>query len=142
MSKLELKTRKLLRRIFGGIGATAVAFIFQACYGGMFPEPPPPNGYDVKVTGTVKSKTTNLPVKGIKVKNSNSSNSRENGITDENGKFSFYIFGTGQTNFRLSFADIDGSENGCFADTIVVVDNLIRGDDIEVDVELSEIDCE
>ena len=33
MKKIELKSRKLLRKVFNGISLTAVAFMFQACYG-------------------------------------------------------------------------------------------------------------
>ena len=33
MKKIELKSRNLLRTIFGGISFTAMAFVFQACYG-------------------------------------------------------------------------------------------------------------
>ena len=83
MKKIELKSRQLLRKIFNGISLTAVAFIFQACYG------VGPDCYsDVRLTGTVTSKTTNLPIQGIKVTVNDESHNI--GITDENGKFDFY----------------------------------------------------
>ena len=83
MKKLEFKLRKSLRNIFNGISLTAVAFIFQSCYG-----PEPDWRYcDVKLTGTVTSKTTNLPVKGIKIAVDKGLNY---GFTDEDGKFDFY----------------------------------------------------
>jgi len=142
MKKIELKTRKLLRTIFGAISFTAVAFIFQACYG-----PGPDNFYDVKLTGMVVSKTTNLPIKGIKV----SVNDRWNhGITDENGKFDFYAEvpvdgyrGGGGVNYTpdsvwVHFCDIDGIENGLFADSTIII-NPAHKNEVKINVALREI---
>jgi len=42
MRKIELKSRKLLRIIFGSLSLTAMAFVFQACYG----PPPDRHRYD------------------------------------------------------------------------------------------------
>ena len=138
MKILELKSRKLLRKIFNGISLTAVAFIFQACYG------MPPDCYhnDVKFTGTVTSKTTKSPIKGIKVIINDESHNI--GITDENGKFEFYASVRnclGEYSERVSFLDIDGVENGCFADSTIIV-NPARKDEVIVNVELEDKDCE
>ena len=138
MKKIEFKMRKSLRKIFNGISLTAVAFIFQACYG-MGPDC---NHNDVKLTGTVTSKTTNLPIQGIKV--SVNDESHNMGITDENGKFEFYASlrnCPGEYSERVSFLDFDGVENGCYADSIITV-NPARKDVINIDVELEEKDCE
>ena len=140
MSKIELKTRKLLRRIFGGISLTAIAFIFHACYG-----TPYDFGYDIKVTGTVKSKTTHLPIKGIKVSRQNSST---HGITDKNGNFSFYTFINDgryvndstylpEDGIPILFADIDGIENGHFADTTILISPAHK-QEVRINVELRE----
>jgi len=140
MKKLELKSRKILRKILGGISLTAVAFIFQACYG-------PDNGRlsDVKLTGSVTSKTTNMPINGIKISVNEGYNY---GFTDENGKFDFYA-GIPDWNYekdgvyytpgsvKVHFLDIDGIENGNFADTTIVVSrkNL---NEVIINVELRE----
>ena len=126
MKKIELKSRKLLRTIFGSISLTAMAFVFQACYGTK-----EDFYYDIKVSGTVRSKTTDAPIKGIKV----TINSDHNfGITDENGNFDFYAsvpnfyeYYSDSVRFTpdsipVQFLDIDGNENGTFSDTTVVID--------------------
>ena len=138
MKTIELKTRKWLRRIFGGITLTTIAFVFQACYG-----PGPDCSFDTRLSGTVLSKTTNLPIKGIKVKVANSSNY---GITDENGNFDFYAcinnwrYNENQVfpdNLPVMFMDIDGAENGSFTNKEISVD--IKGQDmVKINVELEE----
>ena len=141
MKKIELKSRKLLRKIFGGISVTAVAFAFQACYGmerDMF--------YDVKVTGTVMSKSTNLPIKGIKVIVNDESHNL--GITDKNGKFDFYAGVPSHTyirdgvrykpdSVRVHFRDIDGIENGHFADTTIFI-NPAHKDEVKINMQMIE----
>ena len=128
MKNLELKYRKLLRKIFGGVSLTAMAFVFQACYG-IERDP----FYDIRLTGTVKSKTTNLPIQGIKV----TINGGEitYGFTDEKGKFDFYAsvpnedyihhYNDGERNthdsVRVHFLDIDGIRNGYFEDKIIII---------------------
>ena len=81
MKKIELKSRKLLRKVFNCFSLTAVAFIFQACYG-----PGPDCDCDVRLTGTVTSKTTNLPIAGIRVE----VDQYHYAVTDADGKFDFY----------------------------------------------------
>ena len=145
MRKIELKSRKLLRTIFGGISLTALAFAFQACYG-----PGPDMMYDIKLTGTVKSKNTNLPVKGIKVSVNNGKSELFNsyGITDENGKFDFYASVPNgnyyidsvcyaANNVNIHFLDIDGAENGDFFDKTIVIDPAHK-DEVKINVELEE----
>ena len=129
MKKIETKSRKLLRKIFGSISLTAIAFTFQACYG---PGDPPENK-DIKITGTVKSKTTNMPIKGIKI----AVNEEKNyGLSDEEGKYSFYasVLGWDNTNrltfyatdsLHVHFTDIDGVANGYYKDTLIVLDPQI-----------------
>jgi len=141
MKKIELKSRKLLRTIFGTFSFTAMAFVFQACYG-----TPEDFGYDVKISGTVKSKNTNLPIKGIKVSRLNSLTYE---ITDKNGNFSFYTYidddrymyendSTYRSNsIPILFADIDGSENGEFADKTIIIDPAYK-DEVKINVELIE----
>ena len=139
MNKFELKLRKSLRKIFNCFSLTAVAFIFQACYG-----PDGDFGYDVKLTGTVTSKTTNMPIKGIKV--AVGEEGYNYGFTDENGKFEFYASvpywdysKDEQTeDVYIHFLDVDGIENGHFADTTITVKPAHK-DEIKMIVELNEI---
>jgi len=137
MKKIELKSRELLRKIFGGISLTAMAFVFQACYG---PEPDPAT--DVKLSFTVKSKITNLPVTGIKVAIDNGLNC---GFTDENGKLDFYtsvpnVVRSGDyvpDSLKVHFLDVDGIDNGMFADKSIIVYPTHK-EEIQVEVELDE----
>jgi len=128
MKKFELKTRKLLRAIFGGISLTAVAFIFQACYG-----PPHVLPHGIAVSGTVQSKTTNLPIKGIKV---SCYDDPSYVITNEDGYFSFQTYDDYSGEIPVKFADIDSTENGgYFSDTTIIVDAASK---INIFVELEE----
>ena len=141
MRKVELKSRKLLRKIFGGISLTAMAFIFQACYG-----PRDAGLHDVKLTGTVVSKTSSLPINGIKITVNEGYNY---GFTDENGKFDFYASVPDrdydkdgvrytQDKLNINFLDIDGVQNGHFADTTIIIDPA-RKSEVKIEVELREI---
>jgi hypothetical protein len=137
MKKIQLKSRKLLRTIFGCISFTAVAFVFQACYG-TGPDP----FYDIKLTGTVKSTNTNLPIKGIKiVVNKEKFGS---GFTDKNGNFDFYASvpnynydGYDPDRVMVYFLDIDGIENGSFEDQVFII-NPAHKDEVKIHVELEE----
>ena len=140
MEKIELKSRKILRKIFGCISLTAVAFVFQACYG-----VEPDWYYDIKVTGTVRSKSTDVPIKGIKVV----VNSERNfGITDENGNFDFYACVPNSHDYYdgvehvpdsipIQFLDIDGDENGSFSDTTIIIDPAHK-DEVKISVLLED----
>jgi len=130
MKKIENKLRKSLRKIFNGISLTAVAFIFQACYG-----PCHDCFCDVKFTGTVMSTNTNLPIKGIKVTVNNDSHNI--GITDENGNFEFYAGVGVYTDVSIYFLDIDGVENGYFSDKTITIEATCK-DEVKLNVELEE----
>jgi len=142
MKKIEFKSRKLLRTLFGGMSLTAAAFVFQACYG----PAPDYDDMDVRFTGKVWSQSTSLPVKGIKViANDDGYNY---GITDEYGDFNFYttipnrVYNKGNVRYtpdsvRVSFTDIDGTENGFFRDTTIIV-NAKQKNEVFIDMELKE----
>jgi len=134
MRKVELKTRQYLRKIFSGISLTAMAFVFQACYG-----PLPDEMYDVKFTGQVLSKSTSNPIKGIKVV-------VDDGLcysfTDKDGKFNFYFSlpvrgNVNKNEVMVRFLDVDGIENGCFEDKTIYIDAMRKN---EVSV-LAELDA-
>ena len=146
MKKIEFKVRKTFRNMLKGISLTAVAFAFQACYG-------PMDGWDnpfrdVKLTGTVVSENTNLPIQGIKVVVSNSQHNY--GITDENGNFDFYasvptwdFYDNDSIRYtpdsvRIHFHDIDGAENGFFNDTTVIV-NPTRVEMVRINMAMREV---
>ena len=120
--------------MFRCISFTAMAFIFQACYG-----IDRDYMYDVKFTGTVKSKTTNLPIKGIKI--TVSDKEYIFGFTDKDGKFDFYAHIPNMPNYsdnlKITFSDIDGPENGSFTDKTITVDSTSK-DEIVINVELEE----
>jgi putative lipoprotein (rSAM/lipoprotein system) len=99
MVKLSERSRKVLRRIYQGLGAATVSILFQACYGPMMD--------DVHINGTVSSKA-NQPIPDIKVCVENFSFSS----TDKDGNFDIYVLG--QTSYNLLFVDVDGPLNGSY----------------------------
>ena len=148
MRKVELKYRKLLRWLFGCVSFTAVAFVFQACYG-----PGPDPFYDVKLTGTVRSKTTNKPIEGIKVSVDDWNGRYQSyGFTDENGRFDFYASIPENEHYKyydslsvpypdgsvgIHFLDVDGIENGEFEDKSILIIPAHK-DEVKIFVELEE----
>ena len=125
MKTINLKSKRLLRIFFFCISFAMVAFVFQGCY------PLGDDGYlNIKVTGTVKSKTTNLPIEGIKIAVGNGYQYK---LTDENGNFDFYAEYlhpkySGYNSIKINFVDIDSSENGYFVDTTIIVNPLHIGE--------------
>jgi hypothetical protein len=132
MKYFELKSRKLLRTIFGCISFTAVAFVFQACYG-----PPADWYYDIRIIGTVRSKSTQLPIQGIKI----AAEYNNFGMSDEEGKFDFYATYAKPEfdSLRIDFLDIDSIENGHFADKRITIATNAQYE-VNFDVELEEIE--
>jgi len=105
------------RKIIGGLCLSSIAFVFQACYG-----TPQDFGNDLLIEGQVKSKTSGLPIQGIKV---SVDDKVQYTNTDENGKFSFYI--ERLQNARINFTDIDSNHNGLFSnkDTLVTINDSV-----------------
>ena len=102
MIKLSEKSRRVIRAVYRGLGVSAVSLIFQACYG-----PVPDGGYDVTIHGTVKSKSTDAPIPGIRVSVNGESSYN---LTESDGSFSIYM--PRQDYYAVIFEDIDGTENG------------------------------
>jgi len=125
MIKLSEKSRRVLRRIYQGLGAATVSLLFQACYG--TPQD------DVTIRGTVSSKD-NDPIQGIKVSVEHFSSE----LTNENGNFNIYVYG--QTSYELQFEDIDGPLNGSYKPLKKTI-NLSDADS-PVNVQLDEADEE
>ncbi len=105
------------RKIIGGLCLTSIAFVFQACYG-----TPQDFGNDLLIEGQVKSKTSGLPIKGIKV---SIADKIQYTNTDENGKFSFYIERLQYA--KIQFTDIDSTQNTLFSnkDTLVTINDSV-----------------
>lgn len=145
MKKIELDCRKIARKIFGGISFTAMAFVFQACYGmpddtELFNE--------VKLSGTVRAKSTKLPVEGITIAVNDDFNYY--GITDKDGNFSFYAnvprknyysekdgITYSPNSVNVHFHDTDSIENGWFSNRTIII-NPVKKDEIKIDIELEE----
>jgi len=115
-----------IRKIISGLSFTSAIFIFQACYG-----TPQDFGLDLLIEGQVKSKTSGLPIKGIKV---SVTNNRQYEITDEKGNFSFYTELLDSLSFQ--FQDIDSIQNGQYIDKNMVVTEI--RENVYLDVMLEE----
>ena len=83
------------------------------------------------VEGKVKSKSSGLPIKGIKV---SVNQNMQYSLTDDNGRFSFY---TEQLDsLTIIFEDIDASMNGLYN----TKDTLLTGVEgrVFLDIEMAE----
>ncbi|HNW52024.1 MAG TPA: hypothetical protein PKH79_13140 [Prolixibacteraceae bacterium] len=114
-STIGEKRLKIRRAIFGTLSFSAALFVFQACYGTLEDA-----GIDVSIRGLVTSKTTSLPIPGVKV---SIEDQPQYEITDEEGKFHIYTSNDSICNLR--FKDIDSTQNGKFLpkDTVLKIVN-------------------
>jgi hypothetical protein len=101
--QLTDRKRKILRRIYGALSLTSALFIFQACYG------PMQDFGNVIIQGFVKSKTTELPIPGIKV---TVNNEPQYEVTSSSGTFKIYT--TVSSEYRMIFEDVDSISNGSY----------------------------
>jgi hypothetical protein len=122
----ENMKRNWKRKILGGLSITSALFVFQACYGSV-----QDFGLDFLVEGKVKSKTSGLPIKGIKV---SVNENMQYSLTDDNGRFSFYT--ELLDSLTIKFEDIDSSLNGLYNSK----DTLLTGVESRVflDIEMAE----
>ena len=109
---LSLKSRKLLRKIYTGLGLGAVALVFQACYG---MPPDMQDNEDVRINGRVLSETMDKPIAGINVSALDFEPCGEEYCahitrTNKDGYFDFYV--PRQESYALEFKDVDGTYNG------------------------------
>lgn len=118
--------RNWIRKIIGGLSLTSAMFIFQACYG-----TPQDFGLDLLVEGQVKSKTSGLPIKGIKV---SVADNMQYEITNEEGKFSFYTEMI--EGLTLQFQDVDSIQNGLYVDKDTVLNEI--SEKVYMDILLEE----
>ncbi|MDR1147531.1 MAG: carboxypeptidase-like regulatory domain-containing protein [Spirochaetaceae bacterium] len=101
--------RKILRKIYTGLGLTTVALVFQACYG-----TPQSMGLEVPIRGVVKSKKNNDPIEGIKISVKDMYQSE---LTDSDGKFRLYV--PMEDYYTVQLEDIDGEVNGSYLPTTI-----------------------
>jgi hypothetical protein len=106
--------KNIIGKLIGGLSLTSALFVFQACYG-----TPQDFGLDLLVEGQVKSKTSGLPIKGVKV---SVANKEQYGLTDDDGRFGFYT--EKLEGLKLQFKDIDANENGLYVDRDTVLTDL------------------
>ncbi len=124
--------KKAMFRILklASLAITGVLGIFCNCDGVMY-GPAPAYGMpmaDYKISGTVKSSATQLPVKGLNVFAADtlpSSYTRDTSITDSNGAYSleFSSYPDENNPIKVTITDVDGASNGSFSpkDTIVSI---------------------
>jgi hypothetical protein len=113
-------------KIIGGLSFTSALFIFQACYG-----TPQDFGLDLLIEGQVKSRSSGLPIKGIKV---SVADNMQYDLTDEEGMFSFYTEMV--DGLTLQFQDIDSIQNGLYFDKDTVLTDL--SENVYLDIALEE----
>lgn len=118
--------RNWIRQIVRGLSFTSVMFIFQACYG-----TPDDIGLDVFIEGHVTSKTTGLPIEGIKVSVPVTMQSM---LTDGVGNFSFYT--DLRDSIQLQFEDIDSIQGGHYMNMDTVLTNL--SEEVFLDINLTD----
>jgi len=134
MIKLSDKTRRVLRKIYQGLGAATISLLFQACYGPAI-EPSAPAMYgmppddDVMIRGKVSSKTYNAPIKGIEVSIENYPSSH--GYTNKDGVF--IIDTPWQNSYDLKFEDVDGTDNGSYKTKTISIDDASVYQEVQLD---------
>jgi len=130
--RFSKKARRVLRRVYCGVGAAALSLTVGACdflnpepaaYGVIPPAygvPPPAchihgEAECVFIRGRVVAKETGRPIPGIAV-----------WVDDETPRLSltgfdgyFFLHLQRQESYTLVFSDVDGSENGLFAQKTV-----------------------
>ncbi len=131
MKTLAHIKRNTLRKIFGFLSFSAALFIFEACYG-------MPADYmenTILLKGTVKSKNTGQPAKGIDVWTQGETVIL--GSSDENGEFSAEIWA--YDCIDLAFIDPDSLTNKLFASKDTTISFSPEADTVQIEVLLDEI---
>jgi hypothetical protein len=126
MIKIKKMKTNLIRKIIGGLSLTSALFVFQACYG-----TDRDFGFDLLLEGQVKSKTSELPIKGIKV---TPSDYMQYQLTNDDGRFSFYT--RMSDNMKILFEDIDSTQNGTYKNRDTVLTNF--GEKVFLDIKMEE----
>jgi putative lipoprotein (rSAM/lipoprotein system) len=114
MKTTSERIRRIIRKIYTGLGLTTVALVFQACYG-----TPQAMGLDVLIRGVVKSNKTKDPIEGIKI---SVKDRYQSDLTDSAGTFVFFIPQDEMNSLQLELEDIDGPENGLYLSKTISVE--------------------
>lgn len=134
IQKIKEKKQQLIRFLFGSFSATALMFVFQACYG-MPKQLPPDEDYpdvDYVVMGTVTDMVTGQPVEGLSV---TFPDLELAATTDSTGVFFTNVNGVEQPDqVQLIVKDVDGTENGLYEtlDTMFTFNDLLAPFDLQV----------
>ncbi len=114
------------RTLLGGLSFTSALFVFQACYGTDQDFVP-----DTLLEGIVNSKTSGLPINGIRV---SVAESMQYALTHENGRFAMYT--RMMDNLKITFEDIDSTQNGLYLKKDTVVTN--SGEKVFLQINMEE----
>ncbi|HPB05824.1 MAG TPA: hypothetical protein PLQ09_09985 [Prolixibacteraceae bacterium] len=123
-----MNRKSWIRQLITGVSFTSALFVFQACYG-----TPQDFGVDILVEGKVKSKSSGMPIQGIKVSVLGSIQSQ---LTDSQGFFSFYT--ERYDGLTLTFEDVDSHQNGSFLPHDTVIPSSIDSVFLSVDLNVKE----
>lgn len=104
---------KPISRMLKLIATGSVSLILAACYGVVY------TMQQISGTFTVRSSETNEPIPGLKVTLAGAG-VRDNGQTDDNGRFSFDVYPSGPEPVTATITDVDGTANGGDFGTAVV----------------------
>jgi hypothetical protein len=125
VKRIALNWRKIMRKVYTGLGLGTVALVFQACYG-------PYMAPDLTITGVVTSEKTGDPINGIRVLLDKSS---RQDITDRTGQFWLPVPGE-LDEYTLTFTDIDGAANGAYVSKTEKVD--MSGNSTSLEIKLDD----
>jgi putative lipoprotein (rSAM/lipoprotein system) len=114
MKTTSERIRRIIRKIYTGLGLTTMALVFQACYG-----TPQTMGLDILIRGVVKSKITEEPIEGIKI---SVKDRYQYELTDSTGQFQFYVPLEEIYILQLELEDVDGAQNGSYSPKSISVD--------------------
>ena len=130
IQKIKDKKQQLIRFLFGSFSATALMFVFQACYG--MPKNPVPPDEDAVIIGTITDMETGQPVLGLSV---TIPELEVEVTTDSAGVFGAIVDGVEHPNqVQLLVNDVDGTENDLYEtiDTNFTYDELLTPFDQQV----------
>lgn len=117
--------RNWIRSIIGGLSFTSALFVFQACYGS-----PQDFENDILIEGHVKSKTTGLPIEGIKV---SVEGVMAYDVTNYIGLFSFYT--EIADNMKIMFEDIDSTKHGFYLNKDTILTDIRSQVPLEINLD-------
>jgi hypothetical protein len=130
IQKIKDKKQQLIRFLFGSFSATALMFVFQACYG--MPQNRMSPDEDIIIMATITDMETGQPVEGLAV---NFPDLELEATTDSAGVFCVSVDGAEHPNqVQLLVNDVDGTENGRYEtlDTNFTYDDLLTPFELQV----------